>query len=718
MVESLFTRLMRDAAIHNHRRLLVISGSHLWCLQQVKPLVEKVDITISDSFGGVEKQITSSQSHKLLGKTLSSIIFDAWSGFNPNRFGQVSGTIGGGGVLVLLCPDLDEWPAFDDPEHAALVASPYTTEDVGRRFISRIAMLLEDDAYTVICRESKELAGVEIELPELPDTAEPQEEAILPNKTPDQQKAVELILSQFRRGRRPVVLTADRGRGKSVALGIAAAQLSGLDFEQILVTAPEFETVEELFAMAGQLLPDYQHEKGSLHKGQHSIRYLSPEKALQESGGGKVLLVDEAAAIPVPILSALLERFPRIAFASTVHGYEGTGQGFSLRFKKVLNTLTPKWKGLHLKQPIRWSDNDPLERLVFNLLLLNAEASECSSDLPLEDSELSVRLLDRDQLAEDYQTLSQLFGLLTLAHYRTTPGDLRILLDSPNLYIWLLRSNHHVIGAVLVSDEGPLPAELIEKIWAGERRPRGHLLPQALVCQEGALQAASLKAGRVMRIAVHPVLHRKGLGTKMLQYVIGQSKQMGWDYLGSSYAANPELQHFWHQNGFDTVRIGSVRDSISGNHAALVMCALNEQGKTVQTGLRERFIEQLNYRLSDDLVDLEVAVVCRLLQHAGFTPVLTPHDKSDLKAFAYHNRSYESCAFAIHKLLLRSLDKISDDRLLSLLGNPDFQRLVERNLQQKSWSELDQAGTGRKQMMRQFRSVVEQLLDGEERLNV
>src|SRR5690606_39440759 len=90
------------------------------------------------------------------------------------------------------------------------------------------------------------------------------------------------------------------------------------------------------------------------------------------------------AQLPVPVLRALVRRHPnaRIAFATTVHGYEGTGRGFVLRFLEWLRSgpgssgdAAPELEILTLETPIRWLENDPLEKLVFDVLALDAEAA-------------------------------------------------------------------------------------------------------------------------------------------------------------------------------------------------------------------------------------------------------------------------------------------------------------------------------------------------------
>lgn len=716
-IQTVYNRIRQDANAHNHRRLLVLSGSSQWCRQQASSLISDDDTAcwVGDHSPPNVRTVDNKTAHQIMGQSIAQLVIDAWDGLNPNTLGQVSGALQGGGVLILLCPPLEEWPDYDDPENVFLVRESCTTAQVGSHFISRLIMLLEDDSYTVIMREQGDeaIAGITVELPDESVVTESTDPVFLPSKTADQQHAVELILSQFRRGRRPVVLTADRGRGKSSALGIAAAQLSGLDFQDILITAPNYSAAEEIFNMGHQLLPEYEFQQGLLQGNEHSIRYLEPEQALLQPGEGQVLLVDEAAAIPVPVLQKLLTKFPRIAFSSTVHGYEGTGQGFTLRFLNQLQEQAENTKKVHLHQPIRWSDNDPLESLLFDALLLNAKAANGDELLQSYQSNNRYELvkLDRDDFSEDYTTLNQLFGLLVMAHYRTTPGDLRILMDSPGLHIWMALVDGQVAGALLVTEEGPLEDKLAEAVWSGVRRPKGDLLPQTLIAQEGCKLAAPLKCGRIMRIAVHPALQKKGLGAALLDRLQAEAKSLSWDYIGTSFAANPELLSFWKKCGYSTVRFGSQRDAVSGCHAALMLSPLTAAGRAMSQHMRDRFIEQLSYRLSDDLRELEGELVCELLHNTLSPPVLSDHDYSDLQAFARHNRSYESCSLAIHKLLQAFLQTSDAAQVAEMLNEPEFLLLIRRNLQNTSWAGLEAEGQGRKSLMRQLKSVVGRLLD-------
>ena len=98
------------------------------------------------------------------------------------------------------------------------------------------------------------------------------------------------------------------------------------------------------------------------------------------------MLIDEAAAIPQPILLALLQRFPRVLLSTTTDGYEGTGQGFVLRFLRELSRRDPGWQRLTLDAPVRWTANDPLERWLYRSLLLDAQEPAVDSDADISEA--------------------------------------------------------------------------------------------------------------------------------------------------------------------------------------------------------------------------------------------------------------------------------------------------------------------------------------------
>ena len=66
------------------------------------------------------------------------------------------------------------------------------------------------------------------------------------------------------------------------------------------------------------------------------MQYIQPQHAAQLSQA-ELLVIDEAAAIPLPVVKALLG--PYLVFlCSTVNGYEGTGRSLSLKLIEQLRT--------------------------------------------------------------------------------------------------------------------------------------------------------------------------------------------------------------------------------------------------------------------------------------------------------------------------------------------------------------------------------------------
>jgi hypothetical protein len=61
---------------------------------------------------------SAKHAQRLLGQEFDLVVFDALSGFNPDALAQVTGTVKGGGLFVLITADPASDAFFDDPERA------------------------------------------------------------------------------------------------------------------------------------------------------------------------------------------------------------------------------------------------------------------------------------------------------------------------------------------------------------------------------------------------------------------------------------------------------------------------------------------------------------------------------------------------------------------------------------------------------------------------
>jgi len=737
-LQDLALRLLAQGRQCGQRRTLVIAGKSDWCLQAAHLISElpelKRVIWVSTATLDDVEVVPANKAKSLLGQECHAVVFDAYSGFDPDAFGAICGTICAGGILVLLCPPLSEWEYFSDPASERIATSPYGYQDISGRFIRRLVGVIRDGTGVAIVEQNKPLSVIE------PDSQIPVSDEAIKKESPgecrtrDQQTAVDAI-EHMARGhrRRPAVLVSDRGRGKSAALGIAAAHLlknaeSRKDRLsspiQIVVTAPNLRAVEAVFSHAKNILQQSLAEVTAIENGiqfkQSSIRYVAPDALCLMQDSVDLVLVDEAAAIPASMLEQFLEKYSRIAFATTVHGYEGTGRGFAVRFRQTLNLKSPGWAEVKLQTPIRWAENDPLEQLVFRSLLLDAECANDEKVMGVDLDNVIIEKLDREMLVNDEQLLAQLFGLLVAAHYRTTPNDLRNLLDGPAVSIYVMRSfspsngqgegKCQVIATALVSTEGDFTDELADAIYAGKRRPRGHLIPQSLVTHLGIREAARLRVARIMRIAVHPVLQRKGLGSKLVQVIRQEAKENNDHLIGVSFGATSELMHFWEMQGMTPVRVGFRRDHASGEHSVMMLAPLNIQGDEVYQTARFRLVADLPFWLSDSLCDLDYTVVMKLLLGEGAEDqVVTGEiDYRALIAFAEGARSYEDCSADIWRLSVRGLMEYGNrlQRVEQIL-------LVARILQKQSWSRVAILSglNGRTDVVNGIRSAVSILLN-------
>ncbi len=691
-LQQLGAQLTETAEQRRHRYLTVVAGESSWCRAAVRALLQRtvvqqtlwVSATLPEAAEGIHPE----QFAQLLGREYDSVVFDGHSGFDPDALGVVSGAVRGGGLFILLMPPLAQWSNFHDPAYKNRLATDSVALPLEGRFLARLQRCCREAVDSVMVVQGQPIpcfqpsAWVETPAEVISDAA---------CRSADQVRAVAAVMKVVTgHRRRPVVLTSDRGRGKSATLGIAAARLMAQGVKRIVVTAPRLEAVHELFTQAVQHLPGGVTTRDTLRWEESHLQFLPPDLLVGSEVEADCLMVDEAASLPNAILTELLKRYSRIVFATTVHGYEGTGRGFALRFNKVLDELTPAWRAVELITPIRWAKGDPLEQFTFDALLLNATLApeEAINAATVESCDFD--LVNRDTLLNDETLLSQLFALLVFAHYRTRPNDLRQLLDAPDIDLYVLRYQTHVVATALVIAEGGVDDTVATEIYAGKRRLPGHLLPQTMALQVGLERAAIWRYGRVMRIAVHPHLQRRGLGGGLVEQIAVHRGHLEEDMLGVSFGATPELLHFWQQRRFSVVRIGQTREQSSGCHAAVMLRAVTERGQNVIGKAEQRFAELLPHQLLEPLQQLEPALIKRVLINVDphLYPRLSDAELNELVAFAYAHRGYEVNALLLWKLLYRAL---TDAELTTVLDEKSAAVLIKKIVQKQSWSAVAQS---------------------------
>ncbi|MEZ8233408.1 ATPase [Vibrio splendidus] len=686
-----FLHTLSDVAQHNdHRYGVVFNGDVDWQNTAISTFLQDKNAKSIFQIGGVPfDDVTYApvkKGQKLLGCECQILVCDFREQFDANGFSAALGSLVGGGLLLVLPTNVNE------------------AEEVGSSGFGQRWLKGHFDKLISVSQANE--AG---DVTQASNAFPPKQNAEIGlDRFEQQNMAVELVkkvLSGHRK--RPLILTADRGRGKSSTLGIAAAQLlverHGLD---IIVTAPSVKAIEPVFFHAIQRLEVIEVVNAThiRHQG-GSLRFVAPDDLLKSKPDCDLLLVDEAAAIPIPMLKSMVGIYHRMVFSTTVHGYEGSGRGFGIKFESWLSVHRPGWKGFKLEQPIRWNNNDPLEAWLFDCFLLGNDASlsdsaihelDNFSDQTINQLNL-VELSKADCLANPHK-LQRCFSLLVDAHYQTSPNDLMQFLNNSAIRLYAAWQQDECFGCMLVTEEGGLYKDLIAQIQIGKRRPQGHLAPVLLANQLGCTEAATSRCLRVMRIAVSTPHQGLGIGRWMLAQLSEQTSQA--DYLATSFGATSELISFWRDNDFVPVHIGHQRDQASGCHSVLMVKALNSSSQSWINQALSHFERSYCFLVSGSLVSLEIEMVRVLLPKSVDT--VSEFETQLVRNYVNGGNSYDAISFSVLNLIL-----LGNDRNI---GISDL--LIAKVVQQKEWGTcVEQSNlVGRKQAEIQFRKDVDVLL--------
>ncbi len=733
-------RLRDEARRVDERRLLVLTGEPATTREAAVEALPAADVADAEAVyvGSGEDlpwhQVDPRRTESLLGTTQTAIVLDCHDACRPNAIGRAAGAVDGGGLLVLLTPPLESWPDRRDGFDDSLAVPPFERADVAGNFRRRLVDSLRTHpgiAIVEVGAEGGEVATVERDGLTDPPPRRPSEPVTAPTDhefpdeaydaclTTDQAAAVGSFEPFSHDGPLALVLEADRGRGKSSAAGLAAACLAARG-NDVLVTAPGYRNAMEVFDRASELLDtlgplveetadEAADEARRLETETGSIYFEPVATAVDLPGDPDVVVVDEAAALPVRRLQRFLDA-DAVAFATTIHGYEGAGRGFSVRFRDYLEASDHAVRDVRLDEPIRYAPGDPVEVWAFRALCLDAGPAADSLVADARPESVECRELSPDDLLADEHLLREAFGLLVLAHYRTEPNDLARLLDAPNVSVRALCRDGHVVSVALLAREGDLPADLRASMYEGHR-VRGNMIPDVLTSQLRDESAGEPVGQRVLRIATHPAVRSRGFGSRLLES-IREEFEGAVDWLGVGYGATPELLRFWRTSGYRTVHLSTTRNDASGEHSAIMLDPLSTAGTALADSHADWFVRRVPSMLGDPLDGLEPDVVRESLSAVDATPSL---DLSDaewrmLAGAPAGAAIYDTAPRPFARIALRHLVDPADPDALS---DRDERLLVLKALQGRPWAEVTDVldFTSRAECMRSFGRAFGPLVD-------
>ncbi|WP_435236202.1 tRNA(Met) cytidine acetyltransferase TmcA [Psychromonas sp. PT13] len=662
-------QIQQQAIYQNHRRIIRLCGDIDWCYQQATIIIKALDLPYFWC-GSSPVEINAVSYKQILGQETSLLFINALSNFDANLFAASEGTLRGGGLLILMSPvsiPLDD---------------VYYQYIVNQLDLMKVAVIQQDHPLplSTIISSSSTPSSTELNINE-------------------QQTAIKAIIKTIKgHRRRPLVLTAKRGRGKSAALGIASAELIKSGVTTILACAPNKTATQTLFKHASLLLTGNTTDQFSITYNNSCIQFIAPDVLLADLPKCDLLIIDEAAALPVPMLETLAHHYSRLVFATTTHGYEGSGRGFALRFQQHLKMICPQYRQYHLHQPIRWADNDPVEAFTLNTLCLTEspfDSPDYQADLDIQFEQINVQ-----QLLTSPTLLKEIFSLLVLAHYQTKPSDLTSLLNDKSLTIFALTQNKRVLGVALITKEGGFTSDISEQVWKGNRRLQGNLVAQSLAFHCAQKEAATFLYARIQRIAIHPTLQHQGLGKKFIKQINKWASTKQYDHLCVSFGATPTLYTFWQDLGFTTLRIGLSKDKSSGTHSVIMNFPISESAKNLHSKIQQQFHHQLEMQLCRHLYDIDSELVLKLLSELNRLPI----NPDTFVSYIDGNLPYEFAESYLIKLLMNSE--------LKILRKIEQSLTIQKVLQNNSWAEVCKKNqlTGKKQAKALLKSAIKQLI--------
>ncbi|MEM4841216.1 MAG: tRNA(Met) cytidine acetyltransferase TmcA [Nanopusillaceae archaeon] len=736
-----FKKMICNNIAKNHRGIIILSGKnykkyidillkeYIDILKEQSTNLRSLFIT-EDFYGDFSKRYEEtkkvfekyninlekgkySESEKYMGKTYELLILDMYKSLTPDYLGRLIGTVSGKGLIIFLIEDFNNFENSRTTFHQHLLTPPYKIEDVRNYFEIRFKRkLIEHDNILIIDTESEKILKklnyecniLQIipkikKISKLPENKKFSDRIYRLCITDDQVNVLYLLENLLESGKKAFLIIADRGRGKSAILGLCISALVEYLLEKdkivdIGITSPSIENVRTLFEFLrlGLEKNNIKYELSGRKikiKNKIYIEYRSPLNILAKKYD--FLFVDEAAGIGVNLLYEYLNKYKKIVFSSTIHGYEGAGRSFSVRFMKYLKERKDfevfEYK---MKEPIRYGEDDPIEKWLFDTLLLDAEPEEIDeNDLKLiEEKKVKFYKIPlKEWFEKEENKLRSFVGIYVLAHYQNRPNDLAMIADAPHHDGFVLElENGKIVNAIQVAYEGQLSEETIERMLK-DYKPKGNIIPDVIAKHFREKEFPKLKGIRIVRIATHPHLQGKGLGSIALEKLTQWAKEKNYDWIGTSFGVTYDLLNFWLKNGFIVVHLSPEKNRVSGEYSAIVIKPLNKKTEEIVKKLNYEFKWRLINQITDVYFDLEPKIIRRLLETSfnvkpHFNVLLTEIQKEKAKAYFKGPMTYEAAADIVRIMFLYYL--MSGEKDKPKIEDLDLEILISKIL--LAWS--------------------------------
>ncbi len=520
----------------------------------------------------------------------------------------------------------------------------------------------------------------------------------------------------------------DRGRGKSVAVGIALYNFilkSENKNVRVVVTSQSSRNIESFFSMLGEFF-EKNGAKFVLKRRRNSIQgiFLSDGKKIMYKNPTSItrdikcdiLVIDEAAAFPQDKLKDLLNLKIKRVFISTIHGYEGTGRSFQYKIiAKVKNRPGIQFKIHRLNTPIRYSINDPIETMLNQTFLLDVERPIIevkNIDLKKNQVEFETYPKPRDFFNEkNIAKMREIAGILNYAHYRNQPNDLLLIADSNRHSLAILantskNNDKQILLALQVAEEGKISQERIDSVLEGHYI-FGELIP-TIALRQFSSEFGHLRGVRIVRIATHPDYINQGLGRIAISKVIKEFEN--YDWIGVSFGASLKLIKFWKKFGFFIVQIRPNRSKETSEWNVVFIKPLSEKAeriiKQASQDFTFQFIQLLNQSLYDMKPELVIEIINSCSLPSKYDPVITNSGKYRLERYIQGHLNFLLTVDVLHELVISYFINSKKTRL----SPAQELLLISRILQGRTWGQtLGRTGLSREKAFGLLRKAIKKV---------